>query len=210
MVMEAMRLSLLEHEQQQQRQREEEERNRRNGETSERGRSTEPGNNTGLNTLSSSQRSASVVPPQPIGEAIDHRPSSSLPTNNPLDGLYANGDWRGNPSQFSTLATAVNAANTASAVLSVEEPRPSPLSSSSTQTGETDGDTTTTSSNSSGTGHSSSRPTPVIDAVDGDEEGEVNYTALPSSPESPDQSYSYPARTEGDETVAWTRSRTPE
>lgn len=209
MVMEAMRLSLLEHEQQQQRQREEEERNRRNGETSERGRSTEPGNNTGLNTPSSSQRSASVVPPQPVGEAIDHRPSS-LPTNNPLDGLYANGDWRRNRSQLSTLAAAVNAANTASVVLSVEEPRPPPLSSSSTQTRETGGDTTTISSNSSGTGHSSTRPTPVIDAVDGDEEGEVNYTALPSSPESLDQSHSYLARTEGDEMVAWTRSRTPE
>ena len=207
MIMEAMRLSLLEHEQQQQRQREEEERNRRNGETSERGRSTEPGNNTGLNTPSSSQRSASVVPPQPTGEGVDYRPSSSLPTNNPLDGLHANGNWQRNPSQFSTLAAAVNAANTASAVLSTEEPRP-PLSSSSTQTGGTDGDTTTTSSDSSGAGHSS-RLTPGIDAVDGDE-GEVNYAVLPSSPESPGQPYSFPARTEHDEMVARTRSRTPE
>jgi len=198
MIMEAMRLSLLEHEQQQQRQREEEERNRRNGETSERGRSTEPGNNTGLNTPSSSQRSASVVPPQPTGEATDHRPSSSLPTN-PLDGLHANGNWRRGPSQFSTLAAAVNAADTASAVLSTEEPRP-PLSSSSTHTGGTDGDTTTISSESSGAGHSSPRPAPVIDAVDGDEEG-ANYGVLSSSPESPD---------EDDGIVAHTRSRTPE
>jgi len=193
-----MRLSLLEHDQQQQRQREEEERNRRNGETSERGRSTEPGNNTDLNTPSS-QRSASVVPPQPTGEATDHRPSSSLPTN-PLDGLHANGNWRRSPSQFSTLAAAVNAANTASAVLSTEEPRPPPLSPSSTHTGGTDGDTTTISSESSGAGHSSPRPAPVIDAVDGDE-GEVNYDVLSSSPESPD---------EDDEIVAHTRSRTPE
>lgn len=196
--MEAMRLSLLEHEQQQQRQREEEERNRRNGETSERGRSTELGNNTGLNTPSSSQRSASVVPPQPTGEATDHRPSSSLPTN-PLDGLHANGNWRRSPSQFSTLAAAVNTENTASAVLSTEEPRP-PLSSSSTHTGGTDGDTTTISSESSGGGHSSPWPAPVIDAVDGDEEG-ANYSILSSSPESPD---------EDDEIVAHTRSRTPE
>jgi hypothetical protein len=209
MVMEAMRLSLLEHEQQQQRQREEEERNRRNGETSERGRSAEPGNDTDLNTPSSSQRSASVVPPQPTGEAIDHRPSSSLPTNNPLDGLHANGDWRRNPSQFSTLAATVNAANTVSAVLLAEEPRPPPLSSSSTQTGGTDGDTTTISSDSSEAGHPS-RPALVIDTVDEDEGGEVNYAILSSSPESPDQSHLSLARTEDGEMAARTRSRTPE
>lgn len=202
--MEAMRLSLLEHEQQQQRQREEEERNRRNGETSERGRSTEPGNNSSLSTPSSGQRSASVVPPQPAGEVIDRRSSSSLPNSNPLEGLHTDGNWQRNPSQFSTLAATIDATNTASTVLSAEDPRP-PLSSSSTQT---DGDTATISSDSSGAGHSS-RPTPVIDAVDEDEGREVNYTTLPSSPESPDQPYSPSVRTE-DETVVRTRSRTPE
>lgn len=207
MVMEAMRLSLLEHEQQQQRQREEEERNRQNGETSERGRSTETGNNAGLDTSSSGQRSASVVPPQPVGEATDHLPSSSLPSHNLLGGLHSNGNWRRDSSQFSTLAAAINAANIASAISSTEELRPPPLSSSSTQTGGTDGDTTTISSDSSGAGRSP-RPTPVVDAVDGGEE--VDYTTLPSSPESPDQLYLSPARTGGDETLARTRSRTPE
>jgi len=207
MVMEAMRLSLLDHEQQQQRQREEEERNRRNGETSERGRSTETGNNASLVTPSSGQRSASVVPPQPIGERIDHRPSLSLPNDNPLDGLHATGSWRTNPSQFSTLAAAINAAH---AVLSPEGPRPPPLSSSSTQTGETDGDTTTISSDSSGTGRSSSRPTPLIDAIDGDEGGELNYAMLPSSPESLDQMRSFPTRTGGGGISGHPRSSTPE
>lgn len=204
MIMEAMRLSLIDHEQQQQRQREEEERNRRNGETSERGRSTEPGNNASLDAPSSGQRSASVVPPQPVGETIDPRPSSSVPSNNPLDGLYANGSWRRNPSQLSTPAATINAAITAPAFLLPEGQRPPPLSSSSTQTGETDGDTMTTSSDSSG--HSSSRRTPVFDVVDGDE-GEVNYATLPSSPETPDQ---LPGRTGDDDTVAHVRSRTPE
>ena len=208
MIMEAMRLSLLEHEQQQQRQREEEERNRRNGETSERGRSTETGNNASLSTPSSGQRSSSAAPPQPDGEAIDHRPSSSLP-NNPLDGLHADGNWQRNPSQLSTLAAAIDAVNTVSAILSTGEPRP-PLSSSSTQTGGTDEDTTTTRSGSPEAGHPLSQPTPLIDLIDGDEEGEVDYATLPSSPESPDQSRSSPARTGDDETVARTRSRTPE
>jgi len=204
-----MRLSLIDHEQQQQRQREEEGRNRRNGEPSERGRSTEPGNNASLDPPSSGQRSASVIPPQPVGEAIDPRPSSSMPNDNPLDGLHANGSWRRNPSQFSTLAAAVNAANTTSAILLTEERRSPLLSSSSTQTGGADGDTTTTSSGSSGVGHSSSRSTPVLDAVYGDE-GEVNYATLPSSPETLDQPYSFPARTGDDEAVSRTRSRTPE
>lgn len=207
MIMEAMRLSLLEHEQQQQRQRDEEERNRRNGETSERGRSTEPGNVASLSTPSSSQRSASVVPPPPVGEIVDPRPSTSLPSNNPLDGLHVNGNWRSNPSQFSTLVAAINAVNTVSAVLSVEDPRPPPLSSSSTQTGGTDGDDIIASSYGSVTEHPSSRPTQL---VDGDEEGEVNYATLPSSPESSDQPHSIPARTDGDETDVHTRSRTPE
>lgn len=208
MVMEAMRLSLLEHEQQQQRQ-QEEERNRRNGETSERGRSTEPGNIASPSTPSSNQRSASVIPPPPVGEVVDPRPSTSLP-NNPLDGLHVNGNWRSNPSQFSTLAVAVDAANTVSAVLPVEDPRPPFLSSSSTQTGGTDGDNVTTSSHSSLAGNSSSRPTQMVDTVDGDEGGEVNYATLPSSPESTDQPYSLPARSENDGTGVHMRSRTPE
>ena len=206
MVMEAMRLSLLEHEQQQQRQLEEEERNRRNGGTSERGRSTEAGDNTMLDTPSG-QRSSSVVPPQPVEERIDHRPSSSLP-NNPLDGVYTTGDWRRNPSQSSTLAAAINAAGAVSAIFSAGERSelmlPS-VSSPSTQTA--DGDTTTISSDSSGAGRSSSQPTPVIDAVDGDEE--VNYATLPSSPESQDQLQSFPTRT-GDSGTGSSRSRTPE
>ncbi|KAF9653157.1 hypothetical protein BDM02DRAFT_3183113 [Thelephora ganbajun] len=199
MVMEAMRLSLLEHEQQQQRQREEEERNRRNGETSERGRSTEAGNNTSLNTPG--QRSASAVPLEPVGERIDHRPSSSLPNDNPLGGLHANGNWRRPSSQISTLSTATNTTNTLAAILSTDDPRP-PLSSPSAQTTGTDGDTVTISSNSSEIGHSSPQPTPV---VDGDEGGEVNYAILPSSPESPDQSHPFHARSGDDETATRTR-----
>ena len=208
--MEAMRLSLLDHEQQQQRQRDEEERNRRNGETSERGRSTEPGNIASPSTPSSSQRSASVVPPPAVGEVVDPRPSTSLPSNNPLDGLHGNGNWRSNPSQFSTLAAAINAANTVSAVLSVEDPRPPLLSSSSTQTGGTDGDDTATSSYGSVAGHPSSRPTQLVDTVDGDEGGEVNYATLPSSPESSDQLHSLRASTGGDETDVHTSSRMSE
>ena len=204
MVMEAMRLSLLEHEQQQQRQREEEERNRRNGGTSERGRSTEPGTSTTLDTTSG-QRSASVVPPEAVGERVDHRPSSSLP-NNPLDGLQTNENWRRNPSQFSTLAAALGAANTASAILSAEgrEPTPPPLASSSTQTTGADGDTATISSDSSGTGQSSPRLTHV---VDGDEVEEVDYATLPSSPESPDQ---FPAGTGNGGSASSPRQGTPE
>ena len=202
MIMEAMRLSLLEHEQQEQRRREEEERNRRNGETSERGRSMETGNNASLDTPSG-QRSASVVPPEPAGERIDHRPSTSLPNNNPLDGLNASGNWRRNPSQFSTLAAAINAANTVSAILSADG-RGGP--SLSTRTTGTDGDTTTISSDSSG--RSSARLTPAIDAVDQDEAGEVDYATLPSSPELPDSSPSFLAR-RGDGGTA-VRPRSPE
>jgi len=200
MVMEAMRLSLLEHEQQQQRQREEEERNRRNGGTSERGRSTEPGSSTAFDTHSG-QRSTSVVPPEPVGERVDHRPSSSLP-NNPLDGLHTNENWRRNPSQFSTLAAALGAANTVSAILSAEgrEPTPPPLASSSTQTTRADGDTVTISSDGSGTGQSSPLPTPAVD-------GEVDYATLPSSPESPDH---FPAGTGDGETASSPRQGTPE
>lgn len=200
MVMEAMRLSLLEHEQQQQRQREEEERNRRNGGTSERGRSTETGNNASLD-IPSGQRSASVVPPQPVGERIDHRPSSSLP-NGPSDGLHTGENWQRNPSQFSTLSAAINTANTVSAILPTAEHgglTPPPLSSTSTRTTGTDRDTMTISSDSSGAGRSS-RHTPIIDAVDGDEAEEVDYATLPSSPESPDQLQSSPARTGDDGT----------
>ena len=195
MIMEAMRLSLIEHDQQQQRQRQEEERNRRNGETSERGRSTEAGNNANLTTPSSGQRSSSMVPPEPPGERIDHRPSSSVPINNPLEGLHTNESWRRDPPQFSTLAAALNAANTVSAI---------PLSSSTTRTGGTDGDSTTISSESSGTGRSSTRPT--TDVVEGD----VNYTTLPSSPESPGQPRSPPVRTGDDEAAAGSRITTPE
>lgn len=203
MVMEAMRLSLLEHEQQQQRQREEEERNRRNGGTSERGRSTEPGTSTTLDTPSG-QRSASVVPPQPVGERVDHRPSSSLPNNNPLDGLHTDEDWRRNPSQFSTLAAAIGAANTVSAILSAEgrEPTPPPLASSSTRTIEAYGDTATISSDSSGTGQSSPLPTPMVDG----DEGDVDYATLPSSPESPDH---FPAGTGDGGTASSPRQGTP-
>ena len=196
MVMEAMRLSLIEHDQQQQRQREEEERNRRNGETSERGRSTEAGNNVNLTTPSSGQRSSSVVPPESVGERVDHRPSSSVPNNNPLDRLHANGSWRRDSPQFSTLVAALNATNTVSAT---------PLSM--TRTGGTDGDSATISSESSGTGHSSTRPT--AGAVDG-VEGGVNYTTLPSSPEPSGQSRSLDARTGDDEATAGSRPRTPE
>ena len=204
MVMEAMRLSLLDHEQQQQRQREEEERNRRNGGTSERGRSTEPGSSTMLDTPSG-QRSASMVPPEPVGDRVDHRPSSSLPTN-PLDGLHTSENWRRNPSQFSTLAAALGAANTVSAILSAEgrQPTPPPLASSSTQTTGANGDTTTISSDSSGSGLSSPRPTPV---VDGDEGEEVDYATLPSSPESPDQ---FPAGTGDGGMASSPRQETPE
>lgn len=203
-----MRLSLLDHEQQQQRQREEEERNGQNGGTSERGRSTETGNNAMLDTPPG-QRSASVVPPQPVGETVDHRPSSSLPNNNPLDGLHANGNWRGNPPQFSTLAAAINAASTASAILSAEE-HGEPIPSSSTQTTGVDGDITTISSDSSGAGQSSLRSTPAVDAVDGDEGGEVNYATLPSSPESSDQLQSFPAGSGGDGTASHPGPGTPE
>jgi hypothetical protein len=206
MVMEAMRLSLLDHEQQQQRQREEEERNRRNGETSERGRSMETGNNASLNVPSSGQRSSSVAPPEAVGERIDHRPSSSAPNNNTLDGLQASGTWRRSPSPFSTLVAALDAANAASTILSTDDTRPPPLSSSTTQTGGTDGDTATISSESSGTGHSSAQHTPAIDGVDG-VEGDVNYATLPSSPESPGQPYFVPARA-GDNGAS--SRRTPE
>jgi len=199
--MEAMRLSLLEHEQQQQRQREEEERNRRNGGPSERGRSTEAGNDTTLDTPG--QRSASVVPPEPVGERVDHRPSSSLPNNNPLDGLHTDENWRRNPSQFSTLAAAIGAANTVSAILSAEG-RGEP--SSSTLTTGADGDTATISSESSGTGQSSPRPVPVVD----DEAGEVDYATLPSSPESPDLPPPLPARTEDGGTAPGPSQGTPE
>jgi hypothetical protein len=195
MIMEAMRLSLIEHEQQHQRQLQEEERNRRNGETSERGRSTEVGNNANLTTPSSGQRPASMVSPEPVGERIDLRPSSSVPNNNTLEGLHPNGNWRRDPPQFSTLAAALNAANTISVI---------PMSSSTTRTGGTDGDSSTISSESSGTGHSSTRPT--TDAVEGD----VSYTTLPSSPESPGQPRSVPTRTGNDEVAAGSRTRTPE
>lgn len=194
MVMEAMRLSLLEHEQQQQRQREEEERNRRNGGTSERGRSTE----TGLD-IPSGQRSASVVPPEPVGERIDHRPSSSLPNDNSLDGLHTNENRQRIPSEFSALAAAINAVNTVSTATEHGGPMP-PLPSLSTQTTGTDEDAITISSDSSGTGRSSLQPTPVIDTVDGDEV-EVNYATLPSSPESSDQLQPSPARTGDDGTA---------
>lgn len=195
--MEAMRLSLIEHEQQQQRQREEEERNRRNGETSQRGRSTEAGNNANLTIPSFGQRSSSVIPPEPAGERVDHRPSSSVPNNNPLDGLHPNGSWQ-RESQFSRLAAALDAANMVSVI---------PLSSSTTRTGGTDGDSGTISSESSGTGRSSTRPT--TDAIDG-VEGHVDYTTLPSSPESPGQPRSFPAGTGADEAATGSRSRTPE
>jgi len=210
MIMEAMRLSLLEHEQQQQRQREEEERNRRNGGTSERERSTEAGNNALLDTPSG-QRSVSVVPPEPVGERVDHRPSSSLP-NNPLDGLHTDVNWQRNPSRFSTLAAAIGAANTVSAILSAEgrEPTSPPLPSSSTQTTGADGDTATISSDSSGAGQSSSQPTPLLDAVDGDLGGEVDYATLPSSPESPDQPQSPPAGTGDCGTASSPTPGTPE
>lgn len=192
MIMEAMRLSLIEHEQQQQRQREEEERNRRNGETSERGRSTEVGNNTNLTVPSSGQRSSSMTPPESVG-GVDHRTSSSVPNNNPLDGLQADGSWRRDTPQFSRFG----AEDTVSAV---------PLSSFTTRTGGTDGDSTTISSESSGTGRSSTRPT--IDAVD-EVEGGVDYTTLPSSPESSGQPHLFLART-GDGETTGSRSRTPE
>ena len=205
-----MRLSLLEHDQQQQRQREEEERNQRNGGTSERGRSTEAGSSTMLDTPSG-QRSASVVPPQPVGERVDHRPSSSLPNNNPLDGLHTGEDWRRNPSQFSTLAAAIGAANTVSAILSAEgrdEPTPPPLPSSSTQTAGIYGDTASiSSSESSGTGQSSPRSTPVVNAID---EEEVDYATLPSSPESPDQLPSSTAGTGDGGTTSNPRQGRPE
>lgn len=194
MVMEAMRLSLIEHDQQQQRQREEEERNRRNGENDERGRPTEAGNSASLN-VSSGQRSSSVVPPEPIGERIDHRPSSSVPNNNVLDGLHTDGSWRRNPSRLMALGAGLNAAN---AVLAI------PLSSSTTQTGGTDEDIATISSGSSGTGRSSTRPTPdAVDEVEG-----VDYTTLPSSPESLGQPPSFPARTGDDEAINGSTSRT--
>lgn len=209
MVMEAMRLSLLEHEQQQQRQREEQDRNRRNGETSERGRSTETGNNATLSISSSGQRSSSAVPPETVGERIDHRPSSSVPINNPLDGLHANVSWRRSPSQLSTLAAALDAANNVSTVLSTNDPRPPPLSSSTTRAGETEGDTATISSSSSETDSPPARATPVIDPVDG-VGGDVNYTTLPSSPESPGQLHSFPARTGDNAAASSSRSRTPE
>ena len=196
MIMEAMRLSLIEHEQQQQRQRQEEDRNRGGGETSERGRSTEAGNSANLTISATSQRSSSVVPPEPAGERVDNRTSSSVPNNNPLDDLLVNGSWRRDPPQFSTLVAALNASNTVSAI---------PLSSSTTQTGGTDGDSATTSSEGSGTGRSFTRPT--TDAVDG-VEGDVNYTTLPSSPESPGQPRSFPARTGNDDAAAGSRSRT--
>lgn len=198
MVMEAMRLSLMEHDQQQQRQREEEERNRRNGETSERGRSTEAGHSASLTIPSSGQRSSSLVPPEPVGERIDHRPSISVPTNNVLGDLHLDEGWRRNPSQFSTLGPALNAATTVAAI---------PLSSSTTRTGATEGDTGTISSESSGTGRSSAQSTP--DPVDG-VEGGVNYSPLPSSPESPGQPHSLPARTGDDEAATNSSSRTHE
>ena len=190
-----MRLSLLEHDQQQQRQLEEEERNRRNGETSERGRSTEAGNNGNLTVPSSGQRPSSVVLPGSVGGRISPQSSSSVPNNNPLDGLQTSGSWRSDSSQFSTLAAALNAVNSES---------PIPLPSSAIHTGGTDGDTTTISSESSGTGRSSTRPPP--DAV---EEG-VNYTPLPSSPESPGLSPPSFLRTGYGGAIAGSRSRTPE
>lgn len=197
MVMEAMRLSLIDHEQQQQRQREEEERGRRNGETSERGRSTEAGHSAGLTIPSSGQRSSSVVLPEPIGERIDHRPSLSVPTNNVLGDLHLDEGWRRNPPQFSTLGAALDAATTAVAI---------PLSSSTTQTGATDGDTGTISSESSETGRSSVQPTPdPVDGVEG-----ANYFPLPSSPESPGQPHSLSARTGDDEATTNSSSRTHE
>jgi hypothetical protein len=189
MLMEAMRLSLIEHEQQQQRQREEEERNRRNGETGGRGRSTEPGNSASLSASLPGQRSSSVVPPESVEERVDHRPSSSVPNNNVLDGLHTDGSWRMNPSRLMTLGAGLNAVAI-------------PLSSSTTQTGGTDEDTATISSESSGTGRSSTRPTP--DAV----EGGVDYTTLPSSPESQGQPSSFPTRSGDDEAITGSTSRT--
>lgn len=182
-----MRLSLIEHEEQQRR---EEERNRRNGESSQRRGSIETGNSTFLTTPSSGQRPSSMTP---VRERNDHRPSSSVPNNNSQEGLHGNGDWRDRP-QSSTLTAAINATN-----MSVI---PSP--SSITQTGGTDGDSATISSESSGTGHSSTWP--ATDAVERD----VDYASLPSSPDSPGQSRSLPARTVDNEVVAGSRTRTPE
>lgn len=204
MIMEAMRLSLLEHEQHQQRQREEEERNRQNGETSERGRSMEAGNNASL-VIPSGQRSSSMVPPEPAEERVDPRPSSSVPNNNPMDGLDASGNWQ-RDSQFSTLVAALNTTNTMSATL-MDSSRSPPLSSSTTRTGGIDIDAATISSDSSGTGHSFTGPIP--DPVD--ETGvDVDYTTLPSSPESSNHPRLAPQTARNDEAETSSRSRTPE
>lgn len=136
MIMEAMRLSLIDHEDQQRRQREEELRNQRNGgggpasgdgpaPASAQGPSSSPG----ASTLQPSNTAPSLTTQASEGgSSTSHRSSASLSTS------PAGNMWhfrRPSPPPFSAISAAMNsAASTASAISTPHEDPPLPAATS--------------------------------------------------------------------------------